>query len=188
MIYEDLQKEIKKFQIDLNDSLIQKINDHYKNEHLISKKDLASAIRLFITQVLFLEEEKEDKIKSNCNNCVIYLNSKDLWNKEIYEHEKFNENINGLKSFNVQLNQILSLYEVLGKDIDENYFDDVKVFIDKEGTKNNEIGKDNLNILNEENNKENMEDANNNDNDDEDDDDIFAKKEDEDSDDSDNRD
>ena len=111
---------------ELNEESKNIINDYYQKSksHFISKKDFASAIRLFTTLVLFLEEDKENKLKNNRNNIVNYLKEPDLWNQEIYEDENFNKNINELKSINAPINQIISLYEYLGKDIEDNYFED----------------------------------------------------------------
>ena len=82
----------------------------------IKKKDLADAIRLFITLVLLQEDDKENKIKNNCNNIINYLKSQDLWNREVYCHKDFNKNINELKSLDIQINQIVFLYEFLEED------------------------------------------------------------------------
>ena len=70
---------------ELNEESKNIINDYYQKSksHLISKKDFARAIRLFTTLVLFLEEDKENKIKNNCNNIVYYLKQLDLWNQEM---------------------------------------------------------------------------------------------------------
>ena len=131
LIYKDLEKEIKNYQINLKDESKEIINNYYKEEHTITKKDFASAIRLFITLVLYLEEDKDNKIQSNCNNIVNYLKSSDLWNKDIYSNDDFNKNLNELKSFNIQINQIINLYEFLGKDIEDNFYNDVKEQIKK---------------------------------------------------------
>ena len=106
---------------ELNEKSKNIINDYYQKSksHLISKKIFAYAIRLFITLVLFLEEDKENKIKSNRNNVVNYLNSPNLWNKEIYEAQNFNKNFTELKSINAPINQIISLYECLGNDFEK---------------------------------------------------------------------
>ena len=72
LIYEDIENEIKKYQEILDDKSKEKINDYFQKEHLISKKDFACAIRLFITLILFLEEDKDNKIKINHNNVVNY--------------------------------------------------------------------------------------------------------------------
>ena len=131
LIYKDLEKEIKNYQINLKDESKEIINNYYKEEHTITKKDFASAIRLFITLVLYLEEDKDNKILSNCNNIVNYLKSSDLWSKDIYSNDDFNKNLNELKSFNIQINQIINLYEFLGKDIEDNFYNDVKEQIKK---------------------------------------------------------
>ena len=132
VISEDIIKEIKKCQSNLDKIAKEKIINYYKNKHHISKQDLASAIRLFMTFVLFPEEQK-NKIKSNNNNIIKYLTSPDLWKKDIYSDvDNFNKNLNELKEMNIKINQINSLYEALGKDIEKNYFDDVIEMIKKE--------------------------------------------------------
>ena len=39
---------------------------------------------------------------------------------------KFLDNLNELKKFKIKINQIIPLYEILGKDFEDNYFDEVK--------------------------------------------------------------
>jgi len=127
LIFEDIVKEIKKYQVNIDKNSKEEINKYYKKgeNHHISKLDLAYAIRLFISLVLFTEEEK-NKIKTNTNNIIKYLTAPDLWKKDIYDDtDNFNRNLNELKSMNFQINQINSLYDLLGKDIAKNYFDDV---------------------------------------------------------------
>ena len=105
-IFEHVKKEIKKYQISLtNKENLTKYFDNMNNP--IKKKDLADAIRLFITLVLLQEDDKENKIKNNCNNIINYLKSQDLWNREVYCHKDFNKNINELKSLDIQINQIV---------------------------------------------------------------------------------
>lgn len=59
LIYEDMIKELDEYQKQLDDNVIKMINKYYENTHVISKKELAYAIRIFITLVLIPEEEKE---------------------------------------------------------------------------------------------------------------------------------
>ena len=125
LIYGDIIKDIKDYQEVLDDNTIANINKYYEKEHLITKKDLAYAIRIFITLVLVPEEEKENKIQLNNNNVINYLKSYDLWNIDINDID-FNKNLNELKTFNVKINQILSLYDTLGKDIEENLLEEVE--------------------------------------------------------------
>ena len=104
------------------------LHQYYKN--LLGKIKIFEWIFAYFT--IFLEEDKEKKINSNLNNVMNYLKSVDLWDKNIYENEDFNSNLNNLKLLNVHINQIIYLYDNLGKDIEDNYFDDVKKQIEKE--------------------------------------------------------
>ena len=65
-----------------------------------------------------------------------YLKSPDFWKKGIYNDDNFNKNINELKSMNFKVNQIVYLYETLGKDIEKNFFEDVISHIKEENDKN----------------------------------------------------
>ena len=124
-IFDDICSEVRKYQEkEINQSIIKKINDYYEKNHIITKLDFAYAIKLFITLTLFPEEEKEKKIQNNSNNIVNYLKAPDFWKKDI--DEMLLKNLNELKSMNIQINQIISVYENLGKDIEKNFFDDVK--------------------------------------------------------------
>ena len=76
--------------------------------------------------ILFPEEDKENKIKLNCNNIIYYLKSPDLWDCDIVADVNFPKNLNELKLMNFKINQIVSLYEYLGTDIEEDFFDDVE--------------------------------------------------------------
>ena len=134
------------------------------------------AIRLFTTLVLFLEKDKEDKekkIKNNRNNLINYLKASDLW-RDIYDHPDFNKNLNELRDINVKISQIIPLYEVLGKDIKESDYDDVRAQIEKE--KENEKEKESGDEIDNKSDKTDSEGG------DSDDDDEFAKKSDDDDD------
>ena len=171
-IYEIVNNEMKIYKQELNEESKKEINNHYQksNKHLISKTELSRAIRLFTTLVLFLEEDKENKLKNNRNNVLNYLKAPDLWRKDIYEDQDFNKNLIELKSINAPINQIISLYECLGKDIENNYFDDIKKEIDNvkiqpsitnvesEGIKETEENKNNPYIQKEEEEVEEEED------------------------------
>ena len=80
------------------------------------------------TLELFQGKNKENKIKSN-DNLFNYLDNSDFWPKYIYDNPNFSKNLNELKLCNIKINQIITLYKFLGKDIEENYFDDVKKII-----------------------------------------------------------
>ena len=120
LIYENVSKDLQSYQEKLSDISIKQIRDYFNVNHLISQKALANAIRLFITLVLFLEEDKENKIRNNCNNIINYLYEKDLWEKDIYNNEKeFIKNLNELKNFKISICNIISFYEALKKEIDD---------------------------------------------------------------------
>ena len=181
LIYDDLKNEIKNYQKALEEDSKKIIDNYYQNEHLITKKDLASAIRLFITLVLCLEEDKENKIQSNSNNIINYLKASDLWNRDIYTNDDFNKNLNELKSFKIQINQIISLYEYLGKDIEDNFYEDVKGQIKREEEdQNNKINNGPEDVENIVEKKDNQEEEVDDENDE--DEDLFAKNDDEESD------
>jgi len=139
LIFELVKEELKVYQNNLDDQSKKALNDIYQKEYPISKKDFAYAIRLFTTLVLFLEEDKENKIKSNRNNLVNYLKASDLWSNDIYSNNDFDKYLNELKLINASISQILGLYEALGKDIEDNFYDDVRGKIyneEKSSTKN----------------------------------------------------
>ena len=131
LIFDLVKDNLKDYQNELDNKSKEVIKDYYKNEHLITKKDFSCAIRLFTTLVLFFEEDKENKIKLNKYNLVKFLNASDLWNSDIYNNNEFNKNLNELKLINAQINQIISLYEALGKDIEPNFVKDVLKELEK---------------------------------------------------------
>ena len=123
LIYKDIKDEIKNFQKELVYKKLKdkkyKLEEYYKKQSLISKEDFSSAIRLFISLILFREEDKENKIKHNCKNIVNYLRAKDFWDKNVYNNDKFNEYLNELKLINIQINEILYLVEIKEEDISD---------------------------------------------------------------------
>ena len=130
-VYEDIKKELYSYNIKLDNNSKELLNKLYEKECIISKKDLAFAIRLFSCIILFNEKNKI-KIKNNYNNITNYLNYKDLWKKEVYDDQDFNRDLFELKKCNFKINQIILLYEFLGGDINEGYFDDVNTKINDE--------------------------------------------------------
>ena len=176
-IFETIKSELIKYQEKkLNDISCDAINKYFeKKDPLISKKDIAYAIRIFSELVLSQEKDKKEKNQKNNNNLFNYLKTPELWTRELYNNPDFNKHLNELKLWNVQINQIIPLYEYLGKDIDDKYFDDVKKRIENE---NNEK-KEEVKILNEPQKKEEDvdEDPFANKNNSDDDDNFLAKKE-----------
>ena len=162
LIYKYVKEEIEKYQEKLDEEQKKKINnffiesDENNSKIIISKEDFATSIRLFITLILFREEDKKSKIKDNMKNIVNYLKEPDLWDDEINKDENFNENLNKIKSFNIQINQILELYKYLIKDNEENFSKEVEEYLEslkkkKEEYKNSEEIKSDKESDNEEN-------------------------------------
>lgn len=112
-------------------------NDDNKNNKIINKDNLASALRWFMALTLFEENDKDNKIKSNKKNIINYLNAPDLWDREIYkELSKLIEDLNGLKAFNIQINRIVWFYDYLIKDEDDdNCIKNIKDYIKKKEQK-----------------------------------------------------
>ena len=90
---------------DIDEDVKNKLDNYFQNKHLLKKEDLAYAIKLFMALVLFLEDDKENKIKSNSNNIVNYLKTTDLWKYDIND-ETFINDLNDLKSLNIKINQL----------------------------------------------------------------------------------
>ena len=171
LIFELVKKELKDYQTKLDEQSEEVVKNYYQKEHPITKKDFACAIRLFTTLVLFLEKDKDNKINSNGNNLVNYLKAPDLWSNDIYSNNDFIKYLSELKLINAKISQILSLYETLGKDIEDNFCDEVKEQIAKdEEAKNKKTIVEEPNINNDDGGQ------NNDNNDDDDDEDMFAGK------------
>ena len=143
LIFNEIKEEIKNYQISnnnnkLDEKTIDQLDEYYEKEHLIKKEDLKTSLRLFMSLVMFREENKENKIKNNCIiNVIDYLNTKDLWNKNLFENENFYENLNELKKFNIHINQILWLYNYTNRDNNDNYFEEMEKYMKEEENNNN---------------------------------------------------
>ena len=95
---------------------------------MITKEYLLQALRLFMTIILYREEDKENKIKLNKNNIVGYLKEQDLWenNNIKINDEKFIYNLSKIKSINIKIKEILWLYNYLLDNKEEDLEGDIK--------------------------------------------------------------
>ena len=168
VIYDDVASEIKEYQEEMDDELKDKINEFYKTPRYINKVDLAYAIRLFVILVLYREEDKEKKIKLNQNNIINYLIVQDLWKNKIDNNEKFHKDLDALKLMDIHICKTIPLYEVLGKDIEDNFFEDVdkKIESEKPVHEQENFVENEMNLHNGENNNNNQDDDNDDDEDD----------------------
>ena len=94
------------------------------SQKIINKYNLASALRLFMSLVLFREEDKVNKIKANKKNLINYLNVEDFWQIEIFSNNKFNYELSELKQFNLQTKNIVWLYDYLVEEEKEDFYND----------------------------------------------------------------
>ena len=104
------------YKINLNPEINENmIKDYFKNKNelLIKKNILESAIRKFISRFL-TGTSKQEEFK-NDDNLFYYLEYKEeIWPFTIFNHENFGTEIENLrKKFNVLLNQIVTFYELL---------------------------------------------------------------------------
>jgi len=100
----------------------------------IKKGDLSTAIRIFITLVLFREKEndKDKKIKMNKKNIIDYLKKKDLWKSNLYsDTSRFESCLLKLKELNIKIKEILFFYYYLIDTKDEGFEDEVVNYIQK---------------------------------------------------------
>ena len=128
LIFNDVYEEIKKYQISskLEEVKIKLLDEYYKNKPLINKEALKTSIRLLMSLILFLEKDKEKKIKNNKNNLVYYLYIIDFWNKNLLKNKKFLDCLKEIKGFNIPINQIIYLYDYLNKNEKDNVPIDIK--------------------------------------------------------------
>ena len=148
LIFNDIKKETGEFNLDFKDKKAKEYfqkdlnkffekeknngNKEKDNKKIINKKNLSSAIKLFISIILFKIKDKENKIKKNNKNIINYLNEEYLWNKEIFQNKKFNEDIIKLKSFNIKINRIIWFFDYLVEDEkDDNYLIEIEDYIKK---------------------------------------------------------
>ena len=133
LIFQKIKYGLKAFQIELENEKKEDINACFENQIIIDKKIFKSAIRAFIVLFLNFEKDKENNIKQNENNIINYLNNlDDIWDITTMSKENFKEELNNIKKLNIKINQIISLYDFLGDDIDTKYFEEVQKEIDKE--------------------------------------------------------
>jgi len=132
LIFSRIKSQFKAFQVELEEDKKKVIEQILLEQKLITKEIFKSTIREFIALFLFLESEKEKNIKENKNNIINYLDIPDIWSKKVYTNRDFQKELNNLKRSNIKINQILSLYDYLGDDINEEYFKDVRRAKEKE--------------------------------------------------------
>ena len=125
LAYPTINNEIFDYQIEIPKEKLEKIKNYFNEKHLIKREDLVYAIRIFVSSFLLEEKNQEERIKKNENNFMNYLDIRDIWKKSIYLKNEFKEEINNIKNFDIQLNQISKLCEIIGSNFEEDYFSDI---------------------------------------------------------------
>ena len=126
----DDEEEEQQYQKYLDEKIIKKLDEIFDKKDIIITKDLlATALRLFISIVLYREKDKENKIQQNTKNIIEYLKEKDLWKKIDIKDDKFIENLIAIKSLNIKIKEILWLYFYLINNKDEDFEKDVKEYL-----------------------------------------------------------
>ena len=118
----------------LDKKLIGQLNDIFNEGNMVVKKEsLASAIRIFISLVLYREKENDKyrKIKFNRKNIIDYLKARDLWEANIYNSSQFEKNLERIKALNIKIQEILWLYYYLIDNKDEGFENEVKEYKNK---------------------------------------------------------
>ena len=127
LCFEKIKEKLKQYQEKITDEKQKNdIKDYIENDLKIKKINIEIAIRKFILCFLSKEKNKENKIKLNKNNIKNYLEIEDLWNKEFYKKDEFNQMLKKLKDLNIKVNIVIPFYEKCFNNMYKNYFDDVK--------------------------------------------------------------
>jgi len=170
LIFRKIKNELKAFQTktELKEEEKKLIEKCFKNQRLITKEIFKHSIRSFIILFLNLVNDRENNIKENQNNIINYLDIPDIWDKVIYKDKEFYNELNNLKNINIKMNQIISLYDYLGDDINEDFFQDEERYIKKEEEDKKIIEKEIPPNINEKINKKDPGDSSSDDNNDSD--------------------
>ena len=132
LIFKRIKSQLSGFQIELEEDKKVLIEQILKEQSVITKKIFKSAIRSFIMLFLNFEKDIENNIKENQNNIINYFDIPDLWEKNVYNNNEFSKELKNIKKGNIKINQIIPLYNYLGEDIDEEFFQEEKRAIEKE--------------------------------------------------------
>ena len=132
LIFRRIKQALKPFQYALIEEQKSLIKNSFEEKGIIKENIFKLALRTFIVFFINLEKDKNKNIKENNSYIINYLDIPDLWDPTIYNQENFKKELNDLKEMNVKVNQTIYLYDFLGDDIDEKYFENVIKILKKE--------------------------------------------------------
>ena len=138
LCYDLLKEKINdKFIAPFNEGEKNEIKEYFNSKHvdaIITKKEIASAIRRFIIRYL-LNEEKKENIDPNLS-LYVCLERKYLWNNKIFSSIRYNFNdlikkYLGSFSFDLQARHSLELYNFIGEEEKNFIIEEKELFAEK---------------------------------------------------------
>ena len=128
LIFKYVKMDIEKYQ-EKNKEFNSIYNKLDFNKMDIKKDHLLYALRIFITLVLFRENDKVNKIKTNKKNIIDYLKNNDLWESSLYNNPgKFKLDLSKIKGLNIKIKEILYFYNYLLGKKDEGFENEVLAY------------------------------------------------------------
>ena len=109
-IINNINSEFKKELNDIND----KIYKYFNNNKLISKPVLSKALRKFFSRYLTGQRDDQE-IKENENLMIILRYKEEIWDKNLYNNEKFDEEFDILQKefLDVKINNAIKFFIAL---------------------------------------------------------------------------
>ena len=120
-VFDDVKEKIKPNQEKLGENIKKSVENYFQlndnnNKIYVKKKNLTGVLRKLMTRFIVFEKDFKKIMNENFGN---YLECDDLWDgcSEININSKeFSEELGKMKNFNIKLNNVLDLYELLGGD------------------------------------------------------------------------
>ena len=112
------------YSTNINEDKINKLNDYFQKNNLISKKNLSSVVRKFISRDLSGKRNEPNfyiDFNPDFPNYELFQylkNKKELWKKEIRENPNFNNVLDKLIEIQILVCNSIKLYDILGGDKD----------------------------------------------------------------------
>lgn len=150
LCWDEIRQNINKdYNKKLTEKQINELESYFKennNNRIITKINLSTAIRRFISK--YLSGDREVIEKNENNDLILELKRADLWDYSFVFHPYFEEEMEKIKKFNFKVSQSMDLYVQLGGD--ENLLQEIKHLI-IEKPKNNEDNKNEDDYIKEKN-------------------------------------
>ena len=121
LYFELAMKERKEeYNVQLDEKTKNKIDDYYnekKSCQLITKDKLSLTIIRFLLNIeMKRKANKEELFKVSDDNLFDYISNKLFWEKEIYNDNRFNQEIKEYKNFNIYIKNVYDFYSSIAFD------------------------------------------------------------------------